>query len=221
MNFLELSIRIYTGERGFFYIFNSTIRNFEKDLMSLAFYIGPFLFAAYKYVKESPEKFKFNEDMILYRNITCSIFDFYLYRINLNHIICFPSIISTSKVRGEFHPASKAKSYNKNGISSKDMLNVTKIFNYKHNKNNISPGIIVKNNKGSDGKYLSIHEQENEVILFPFTFFKVTKIKEIKKNQFEIYFDIINRDHYIEYDLRDNVEKRFKFTSLEQNDKNK
>jgi hypothetical protein len=129
------------------------MRNFGKDLMSLAFYMGPFLFGANKYVKENPGKFKFNEDMILYRNITCSIFDFYLYRRNLNHIICFPSITSTSTVREEFHPTGKAKSYNKNGLSSKDMLNVTMIFNYKHNKNNISPGIIVKNNKGSDLKY--------------------------------------------------------------------
>jgi hypothetical protein len=30
-----------------------------------------------------------------------------------------------------------------------------------------------------------------------------------------MYLDIINRDHYIEYDLRDNVDKRFKFTSLD------
>ena len=35
--------------------------------------------------------------------------------------------------------------YNKNGISPEDMVKVTMIFNYKHNNNNISPGIIVKN----------------------------------------------------------------------------
>jgi hypothetical protein len=214
-NFAELSIRTYTGESGFCYIFNRTMRNFEKGLMSLAYYMGPFLFAVNKYVKENPTKFKFNEDMTLYRNITCSIFDFYLYRMNLNHIICFPSITSTASVRGKFHPTGKAKSYNKNGISSKDMYNVTMIFNYKHNKNNISPGIIVKNNKASDGYYISSHEKENEVILFPFTFCKITQIKEIKKKEFEMYLDIINRDHYIEYDLRDNVDKRFKFTSLD------
>jgi hypothetical protein len=156
-NFAELSIRTYTGESGFCYIFNRTMRNFEKGLMSLAYYMGPFLFAVNKYVKENPTKFKFNEDMTLYRNITCSIFDFYLYRMNLNHIICFPSITSTASVRGKFHPTGKAKSYNKNGISSKDMYNVTMIFNYKHNKNNISPGIIVKNNKASDGYYISSH----------------------------------------------------------------
>ena len=153
-NFVELSIRQYTGETDFCYIFNRIMRNFEKGLISLAYYMGPFLFAVNKYVKENPYYFKFNKNMTLYRNIQCSIFDYYLYRMNLNHIICFPSITSTASVRGKFHPTGKAKSYNKNGISSKDMLNVTMIFNYKHNKNNISPGIIVKNNKGSDGKYL-------------------------------------------------------------------
>ena len=191
------------------------MRNFEKGLMSLAYYMGPFLFAINKYVKENPKKFKFNKDMKLYRNITCPIFDFYLYKMNLNHIICFPSITSTSTVKGKFTPTDGTKSYNKNGISDNDMLNVTMIFKYKHKKTNISPGIIVKNNKASDGYYMSCHEKENEVILFPFTFCRISKIKEINSKEFEMYLDIINRDHYIEYDLRDNVDKRFKFSILD------
>ena len=214
-NFAELSIKKYTGESGFCYIFNRTMRNFEKGLMSLAYYMGPFLFAVNKYVKDHPKNFKFNKDMKLYRNITCSIFDFYLYKMNLNHIICFPSITSTATVKGNFTPTGTAKSYNKNGISPNDMLNVTMIFNYTHKSNNISPGIIVKDNKTIDGYYMSAHETENEVILFPFTFCRITKINEIKNKVFEIYLDIINRDHYIEYDLRDNVDKRFKFSSLD------
>ena len=215
-NFAELSIRAYTGESGFCYIFNRTMRNFEKGLISLAYYMGPLLFALNKYIVEKKhEKFKFNKNMTLYRVIHCSIFDFYLYKMNLKHIICFPSITSTSTVRGKFTPTPKAQKYNNNGLSSKDMLNITMIFNYKYDSNNISPGIIVKDYKASDGKYLSSHETENEVLLFPFTFARIIKIKEIKEKEFEIYFDIINRDHYIEYDLRDNVEKRFKFSSLD------
>ena len=214
-NFAELSIRYYTGESGFCYIFNRSMRNFEKGLMSLAYYMGPFLFAVNKYVKENPAKFKFNNDMTLYRNITCSIFDFYLYKMNLNHIICFPSITSTATVRDEFTPTSGAKSYNKNGISPNDMYDVTMIFNYKHKSSNISPGIIVKDNIASDGYSLSACDTENEVILFPFTFCRITKIKEKKQKEYEIHLDIINRDHYIEYNLRDNVDKRFKFSDLD------
>ena len=214
-NFAELSIRTYTGESGFCYIFNRSMRNFEPGLMSLAYYMGPFLFAVNKYVKDHPQNFKFNKNMILYRNIICSIFDFYLYIMNVNHIICLPSITSTSTVKGSFDTTGMGKSYNKNGISPEDMVKVTMIFNYKHNNNNISPGIIVKNNIASDGHYLSVHEKENEVILFPFTFCKITKVEKIEEKLFELHLYIINRNRYIEYDLKNNVHNRFKFSSLE------
>ena len=352
-NFAELSIREYTKESGFCYIFNRTMRNFEEGLISFAYYMGPFLFAVNKYVKENPINFKFNKDMTLYRNIQCSIFDFYLYKMNLNHIICFPSITSTSLVKGQFQPTITGQKYNNlknvqfqpnlakmnynniingqfqpnlvgqnynllingqlqpnlvvqnnnnlvygklqpnivgqkynhfvngpiypnlasqnynnnllygqikpkivgqnynhfingqlqtnivgqnynqlinpqfqrnivgqkhnNGINFNDMYNVTMIFNYKHNENYISPGIIVKNNIAKDGQYMSNKPYENEVILFPFTFARITRIKEdLSQKNCEIYFDIINRNDYIEYGLKgDNVEKRIKFSSLD------
>ena len=167
-----------------------------------------------KYVKENPN-FSFKNNMTLFRNIQCSIYDFYLYQINLGHIICFPSITSTSTVKGVFEPSSKSKSINNNGIKEEDMLNITMIFNYKHEKGNISPGIIIKNYKGKDGKFLSSNPNENEVILFPFTFVRINSIKSISKNTYEMDLEIINRKDYIEYTLRDNVEKRTFFSSLD------
>ena len=89
------------------------------------------------------------------------------------------------------------------------------IFNYKHEVNNISPGIIVKDNKGKDGEFLSSNPYENEVILFPFTFVRINSIKSISKNTYEMDLEIINRKDYIEYTLRDNVEKRTFFSSLD------
>ena len=217
-NFTELAIRTYTGENVFCYIFNRTMRNFEKGLISLAFYMGPFLYGVNKYVYENPEKFAFREDMTLYRNIQCSILDFYLYKINLKHIICFPSITSTSTVRGKFNPTGTAKKVNKNDeIPPEDLYKITMVFHYKHENGNISPGIIVKDNLAKDGHYLSKHKNENEVILFPFTFVRITEIKAIEKekNQYEMHLDIINRKSYIEYTLRDNVENRFLFSKLD------
>ncbi len=214
-NFVELSIRFYTGESGFCYIFNRSMRNFEPGLISLAYYMGPFLFGVNKYVKENPKNLSFKNNMTLYRLISCSIYDFYLYQINLGHIICFPSITSTSSVRGQFKPTSKSKSINNNGIKEEDMLNITMIFNYKHEANNISPGIIVKDNKGKDGEFLSSNPYENEVILFPFTFVRIKSINPEGKNTYEMNLDIINRKDYIEYTLRDNVEKRTFFSSLD------
>ena len=56
------------------------------------------------------------------------------------------------------------------------------IFKYKHENGNISPGIIIENNKGKDGEYLSSFPEENEVILFPFTFAKIVKIESNIEN---------------------------------------
>ena len=216
-NFAELAVREYTKESGFCYIFNRAMRNFEGGLISLAYYMGPFLFSVNKYVKDHPENFSFKENMKLYRNIQCSIYDFYLYKMNLNHIICFPSITSTSTVRGNFNPTGQAKSLNQNGMTSKDLIKVTMIFDYKHKSSNKSPGIIVKKNLASDGQLMSVNSNENEVILFPFTFVRITKLnKDPKQNDvFELYLEIINREEYIEYTLKNNVEKRFKFSSLD------
>ena len=92
------------------------------------------------------------------------------------------------------------------------------IFNYYHKPGNISPGIIVTDKKGKDGDYLSKNPNEKEVILFPFTFARITGIKRISQteNKFEISFDIINRNHYIEETLRDNVQNRYRFSYLDQ-----
>ena len=212
-NFVELAIRCYTGESSFCYILNRSMRNFESGLISLAYFMGPFLFGLNKYVKENPE-FAINKDMTLFRNINCSIYDYYLYVLNLNHIICFPSITSTSTVRGKFEPTKQCKKINEYGVKC-DELKVTMIFNYKHEDGSISPGIIIKDYKGKDGQYLSKHPTENEVILFPFTFVRITRldcINELSK-EYEIEFDIINRNNYIEYRLRDDVENRERFST--------
>jgi len=230
--FVELAINKYTGESDFCYLFNRAMRNFDEGLMSLAYYMGPFLFGLNKYVKETPYC-RFTTDMTLYRNIECSKLDFYLYQINLDHIICFPSITSTSTVLGRFHPTKRAKKINNIGLSEDDFVKVTMIFKYKHKDGNISPGIIIKDYKRKNcDACISACPSENEVILFPFTFVRITKIEKVpyeeeKKNEnenqnekkqkykFILNLDIINRDKYIEYDLKDNVEKRKRFSDLD------
>ena len=217
-NFVELAIRTYTGESDFCYLFNRTMRNFEKGLISLAYYMGPFLYGVNKYVKENP-KYSFKKDMILYRNIECSKLDFYLYKINLHHIICFPSITSTSLKKNNFHPTPLAKELNQTGISKDDIVKITMIFKYKHSFGNISPGIIVRDYKGVySGEYLSSVHTEEEVILFPFTFVRINKIENKCENNvkyYEMNLEIINRNSYIEYTLKNNVQNRFKFSNLD------
>ena len=210
------------------------MRNFDEGLISYAYYMGPFLYGLNKYVKENPIPFAFRQDMTLYRYLICPKIDFYLYKINLNHIICFPSITSTTIREKPFIPAYKAKETNniipsKNDKTKKtnnivpsdyDLVNVKMIFNYKHKPDNISPGIIICDNKGKDGKNLSTRPKELEVILFPFTFVRINKIEKDKEktNSYIMYLDIINRNTYIEYILKNNVEKRILFS--EQDKKN-
>ena len=78
--------------------------------------------------------------------------------------------------------------------------------------NNKSPGIILDDNKGHDGEYLSNFPSEREVILFPFTFAKIKSINSESSNQKTIELEIINRTSYIEYTLKNDVENRIKFS---------
>ena len=217
-NFVELAIRKYTEESYFPYFFNRTMRNFDEGLIiSYAYFMGPFLYGLNKYVKENPT-YGFREDMTLYRDIKCSELDFYLYVINLNHIICFPSITSTT-FNKVFHPTKKALNINNINSSKDDIVNVKMIFHYKHTPNNISPGIIIRNFRGKDGQYLSSRPKEEEVILFPFTFVIIRNIepnpKKTKTNSYIMHLDIVNRIDYIEYILKNNVKKRFLFSDLD------
>ena len=200
--FIEKAIREYTKESKFCYLLNKVMRNFESGLISLSYYMGPFLYGLNKYVKDNPS-FAMSYDMTLYRYINCSKLDFYLYKINKGHIICFPSITSTSSTDNSFDPSG----YGDN--NSDEKITIKLIIKYNYEYGNKSPGIIVEDKKGTDGKYLSCFPFEKEVILFPFTFLR---IKNIIGNN--IYLEIINRKTYIEYDLKNNVHNRKKFSDL-------
>ena len=199
--FVEKAIHEYTDESNFCYLLNKIMRNFESGLISLSYYMGPFLYGLNTYVKENPD-FAMSHDMTLYRYINCSKLDFYLYKINKGHIICFPSITSTSSQDGSFTPTGYGSSNN-----SEEKITIKLIIKYKHEYGNKSPGIIVEDKKGKDGHYLSEYTSDHEVILFPFTFMR---INDISGNN--IYLEIINRKSYIEYTLKNDVHNRKKFS---------
>ena len=214
--FIERSIRYYTGESNFCYLFNRVMRNFEKGLISFAYYMGPLLYGLNKYVKENP-KFGFSKKMKLYRIIQCSKLDFYQYKLNFGHIICFPSLTSTSSIPIKFKPTKLSQKTNKN--IQEEMVPIKMIFKYKHKSGNISPGIIIEDKKTKAGNYLSTRPKEKEVLLFPFTFAKIYKITSEIENNVKINvikFEIVNRKSYIEYVLRNNFEKRILFNKLEE-----
>ena len=214
--FIEKAIREYTGESNFCYLFNRVMRNFEKGLISFAYYMGPFLYGLNKYVKDNPS-FAITKDMILYRIIKCSELDFYQYKLNYGHIICFTSLTSTSSSPIQFNPTELSQRTNN---KKEEMILIKMIFNYTHKNENKSPGIIVEDKKIKDGSYLSTCPNEKEVILFPFTFARINDIKSDIENGVKIYIiklEIINRKTYIEYTLKNDFENRILISKLEKN----
>jgi len=210
--FVEKSIRYYTGESKFCYLFNRMMRSFEPGLIDYSYYMGPLLYGLNKYVLENPDT-SFSKSMNLYRILSLSEIEFYLYKINLNHIICFPSLNSTSLKEKNFTPTSLSQSVCSNYSDKK--LNIKMIFKYKHDNNNKSPGIILDNNEGHDGKKLSLFPNEREVILFPFTFARIKSINSESFNEKTIELEIINKTSYIEYTLKNDVKNRPKFSDLD------
>ena len=71
------------------------MRNIESGIIYLSYFMGPYIFELNKYVRNRKEC-AFSKDMILYRKIKCTETEFYLYKLNLHHIICFPAFTSTS-----------------------------------------------------------------------------------------------------------------------------
>ena len=214
--FIEKSIRYYTGESSFCYLFNRVMRQFEKGLISLAYYMGPLLYGLNKYVKENPD-FAISKNIVLYRKIECSKLDFYLYKLNLGHIICFPSLTSTSSKKIKFEPTKLGKNINNNNEND-EMVKVKLIFEYKHKKGNISPGIRVENKRDKKGELLSKNPHEMEILLFPFTFARIIKIQPKKENGEIIQvikLSLINKTSYIEYILKNDVDKRIIMSKLD------
>lgn len=207
--FIEKAIRNYTAEDSYCYLYNRIMRHFEPGLISFAYYMGPFLYGINKYVKENPS-FAFSKDMTLTRNVKMSKIDFYLYKLNLGHIICFPSLTSTSSKSVGFKATGLSQKTCKNDPS--EVIDFTFEIKYKHKIGNISPGIILEDKKGHDGNYISNNNFESEVLLFPFTFLRINKINS---EDSKIEFEIVNRTSYIEYTLKNNVKNRTFFSNLD------
>ena len=211
--FIEKTIRKYTGESIFCYLFNRMMRNIEPGIIYLSYFMGPLIFELNKYVKKHKEC-AFSQNMTLYRIFKCTETEFYLYKINLHHIICFPSLTSTSSKDIDFEPSNLSKEINK---KDDDVFKVKLIIKYNHENDNISPGIIIEDKKGYNNKYLSCCPSENEVLLFPFTFAKIISISSKIQSEEEIKIvnlELINRKSYIEYILKENVEQKPKFSDI-------
>ena len=210
-NFTEDAITKYTGEGIFCYLLNKVMRNFEKGLIKLAYYIGPLLFGLNKYALEHPEKC-LNEDTTLYRKMEVDDLGKYIYKLSEKHIICFPSLTSTSILKDQFAPTPLSKKVNedknKKKVEKNDKIQIEMIIKYKHEEGNITPALNIVE--------LSNSQNEEERLVFPFTFFRINCISKKPDSDKTYIFDmeIINRKKIIEYDLKEG--KRYNIEDLEE-----
>jgi len=105
--FAEKLIRHYTRESKLCYSFEPSL------IVFFTYYMSPLLFGLNEYVKENTDK-SFTMDIILYRRLSLSEIEFYLYKIYLGNIICFPSFNSTCLEEICFIPTNSGQSVNNN-----------------------------------------------------------------------------------------------------------
>ena len=196
-------IKFYTGE-NLCYIFNKGLRNFEKFYVEMAYFIGPFYYGIFRYALEHPEK-QLKAKTILYRDLTLDRLDLYCYEFCENDIICFPSFTSTTIDKNlNYATTNKSNKINNNQFGQKSFVKM--IITYDP-KGQCQP-------QGLDISDKSQFSYEKEILLFPFTFFKIDKV-EIRSGQVNdkhlIFMTIINKGDIIEYRLK----KRYAFKLIE------
>ena len=191
-NFTEDAIRFYTKQDSYYNIINSAMRTFDNHPIKLAYFLGPFLFGLNKYVLDHPEK-GLRNNITLYRYININPLDKYIYTLAVGHIICFPALTSTTILRDNFEPTNDKR------------IRVEMIIQYYHSDGNISPGLFIKN--------LSDYKEEEELLLFPFTFLRLNNVIQSEPNRCILEMEIINRKSCIEYEL--NEGKIFNIEDLE------
>ena len=202
-NFPVDCIKYYTGE-NLCYMFNKALRNFEKNYIEMAYFIGPFYFGLFRYSQLNPEK-QLNEKTVLYRDITIDRLDLYSYQFCENDIICFTSFTSTTlKKNLNFQPTDNANLINNDQIEEKGYVKM--VITYDPKGKCESPGIDVSEESSYSG--------EKEVLLYPFTFLRIDKVeihsgKENDKHF--IYLTIINKGDILELGLK----QKFAFKLIE------
>ena len=215
--FIEQTIREYTSETSFCYLFNRPLRNFGKGLISFSYFMGPFIYGLNKYVRDNP-KFAMSKKMELYKIIKCSKLDFYNFALNLGHIICLTSLVSTSSSNIKYKQELDKEFQQRDDENSTIIVKLK--FKYSYQKGDVSPGIVIENKKSNyDGKYISSHPNDKDVLLFPFTFAKIYEIVPDTENGTKIQivkFEIINKKAYSEYLLQEDFLSRVLYSPLEQ-----
>ena len=169
----------------------------KKNYVEMAHFIGPFYYGIYKYTLDNPNK-QLKQKTILFRDVSMERLDLYSYQFCENDIICFPSFTSTTLDQNlNFIPSNNANLINNDHIEEKSFVKM--IITYDPKGKCVPQCVDI-----SDESQVS---NEKEILFFPFSFFKITKIDIHTGKQNDkhiIYLNVINKGDTIEYGLLKN-----------------
>lgn len=192
-DFLTNSLKFYTEESPYVYILNRIMRNIENGIARLSFLMGPMYYSMLRFLKNEKNKsYTLQKNVNLYRKIVINQYGLNIYYMAVDDIICFSSFTSTSLVEDNFVPTPNAKKVN--DISEEEEITLEIIMHFTYKEDNEPIGMILKN--------YSEYNNENEVLLFPFTFIKVNNIKKVDDKFYKLDCDIINKSCELEIGLK-------------------
>ena len=205
-------ITAYTGETKLCYSLNKWLRDCDSsDYEGIKYFAGPFSYALYKYAYNDKNQGIYH-NKTFYRKMTIKLSDYYLYKISIGELICYPAFTSTSEkdISKYNFPTSTAIDVNK--INQND-ISVVLIIKYYYS-NNYSLFSKILNFFNTDNYYVtpcinvsehSVNSGEEEYIFPPFSFFKIEDIEEnsgTPDNPHIIYMSVPRKKDLLEFGLK-------------------
>ena len=181
-NFAKDALIEYTKESPFYRYINKTMRRIESGILRLSFLIGPMYYSFLRNAKNNIFEV-LTESTTLYRNIIVDEEGMNFFFMEEGNVICFPSFTSTS-FNNKFSPTKPGS----------NTIKIEMILEYTHYYNNQPIGIILGQN--------TCFQEEEEVLLFPFTFIKMINIEKINNLVYKMHCKIINRNSVLEFKLK-------------------
>jgi hypothetical protein len=192
-------IEAYTGETKLCYSLNKWLRDLEENVYNnIKYFAGPFSYALYQFA-HNDRKEGIYKSKTFYRKMTIKLSDYYLYKMYIGELICYPAFTSTSEKDISKYDFPTSNAIEVNNLTSND-ISVVLIIEYDC-KNSYNPTPCV-----SAGTY-SVNSGENEFIFPPFSFFKITGIREREgkpQNPHIINMSIPNKKSLVEFELKNN-----------------
>lgn len=202
---VEEFIMAYTGETKLCYSLNIWLRNCNiSDYEKIKYFAGPFSYALYKFAYYNKNEGIYC-NKTFYRKMKIKLSDYYLYKISLGELICYPAFTSTSVKDISKYDFPTSIAIEVNNINHND-ISVVLIIKYSiynnflqklFKKSYVTPCINVS-------KY-SINPGEEEYIFPPFSFFRIDNIEEKSGTPDDphlIYMTVPKKKELLEFGLK-------------------